>query len=829
MSKKKYTKQPQKKRRKRGKHRKLKIVILIIIIALCAIILGGLGLLSVKYGINPKTIMQFKQEAVELVANSTADDFRPNKASIIYSDDDQEIAKLYQDEESTYLTFDEIPKDVINAFVAVEDRTFWENSGIDTKGIIRVVLTYIKSGGETAHGASTITQQVARDIFLTNEKSLERKVKEIFIAQEMTKKYEKEQIIEFYCNNCCFANAIYGIEDASQTYLGKPASELTLSEAAYLCSIPNRPEYYDPFDNPENAIERRDKILGDMVECEFISQAECDAAIAEEIAIVPEEESKSEFHNYATTLAIRYAAEYLMEYKYEFTFQYAFDSDAEYEAYQEAYKTAYEQARHNLETGGYQIYTSINLDAMDELQAIMDEALSWNTDTAENGVYNLQGAMTVIDNETGKIVAGIGGRSQDSITNTYSLNRVFQSYQQPGSSIKPLVVYAPALEEGYTANSMLVNVSQTAAKGKSASEILKMEGEEMTLRYAVEQSKNGAVYWLASQIGITNGLHYLQEMEFDKIVPSDYNLSAALGGLTHGATTTEMASAYRTLANHGTFDRPDCLISILNGDGEEIYETTDSKQVYDDDAADQMVDILKGVLTRGTARSLNWSGSSSTEAMGKTGTTNDNRDGWFCGSTPYYSIAVWVGSDNNSPVNGLSGGNYPARIWKSAMLSMIDGLPSASFDLDVPSELSYANSSADPAGVKAEEELPEGENPDGTTGDGTTGDGTTPGTTTPGTTTPGTTTPGTTTPGTNTPGNDNTTIDGNIPGNPSGGDTTIDGSIDNDDNTIDGDIGGGGNAGSNGNGGSTGTPDTDKTDSNGSNQNNNRQAVTPAA
>ena len=128
MSKKKYTKQPQKKRRKRGKHRKLKIVILIIIIALCAIILGGLGLLSAKYGINPKTIMQFKQEAVELVANSTADDFRPNKASIIYSDDEQEIAKLYQDEESTYLTFDEIPKNVINAFVAVEDRTFWEGA-----------------------------------------------------------------------------------------------------------------------------------------------------------------------------------------------------------------------------------------------------------------------------------------------------------------------------------------------------------------------------------------------------------------------------------------------------------------------------------------------------------------------------------------------------------------------------------------------------------------------------------------------------------------------------------------------------------------------------
>lgn len=791
MSKKKYTKQPQKKRKKRGKGRKVKMVILIIVIALCAIIIGGLGLLSAKYGINPKTIMQYKQEARELVANSTTEDFRPNKASFIYSDQEEVIAKLYQDEESTYLSFDEIPKDVINAFVAVEDRTFWENSGIDAKGIVRVVLNYIRSGGETAHGASTITQQVARDIFLTNEKSLERKIKEIFIAQEMTKKYEKEQIIEFYCNNCCFANAVYGIEDASQTYLGKPASALTLSEAAYLCSIPNRPEYYDPFDNPDNAITRRDKILDDMVECGYLTQAECDAAIAEEITIVPSAESKTEFHNFATTLASKYAAEYLMEYKYDFQFQYEFDSDEAYKAYQEEYQTVYNEAYHNLKTGGYQIYTSINLDAMDELQTILDEALSWNTALQENGAYNLQGAITVIDNETGKIVAGIGGRTQEGITNTYSLNRSYQAYRQPGSSIKPLIVYAPALDDGYNANSMLVNVDQTAAKNQTAEKIKQMEGEEITLRYAVEQSENGAVYWLASQIGIRNGIDYLHEMNFSRIVPGDYNLSAALGGITNGVSTVEMASAYRTLANHGTYDKADCLISILDGDGEEIYQQSESKQIYDDDTADQMMDVLKGVITRGTAKKINWYGSTKTEAAGKTGTTNSNRDGWFCGSTPYYTIAVWVGSDDNSTVSGLSGGNYPANIWKNAMLSMIDGLPTASFDLDVSAELSYENSSADPSGITSEEELPEDELPEGTLPDGTLPDGTT---------------PGTTTPDTNTPGSGgSTTIDGNINNNPSGG-TTIDGSITNNpsgDTTIDGNISGGTNSSTEGTNNST--------------------------
>ncbi len=782
MSKKEYTKQPQKKNKKRGKKSKGKMIVLIIIIVLCAIFLGGLGLLSAKYGINPKTIMQYKKEAAQLVAASTAETFRPNKASFIYSDDEEVIAKLYQDEESTYLTFDQIPKDVINAFVAVEDRTFWENSGIDTKGILRVVLTYIKSGGETAHGASTITQQVARDIFLTNEKSIERKVKEIFIAQEMTKKYDKKQIIEFYCNNCCFANAIYGIEDASRTYLGKPASQLSLSEAAYLCSIPNRPEYYDPFDNPDNAIKRRDKILGDMVECEFISQSECDAAKAEEIIIVPSEESKDEFHNFATTLATRYATEYLMEYKYDFHFQYEFDSDEDYDAYQENYKTVYNEAYHNLKTGGYQVYTSINLDAMDELQAILDDALSWNTSLQENGAYNLQGAITVVDNETGKVVAGIGGRTQEGITNTYSLNRAFQAYRQPGSSIKPLIVYAPALDEGYNANSMLINVDQDAAKNQSAEKIKQMEGDEMTLRYAVEHSKNGPVYWLASQIGIRKGIGYLYDMNFSRIVPSDYNLSAALGGITNGVSTAEMAGAYRTLANHGSYDKTDCILSILNGDGEEIYKQADSKQVYDDDTADQMIDILKGVITRGTAKKIHWYDSTKTEAAGKTGTTNSSRDGWFCGSTPYYTIAVWVGSDDNSPVNGLSGGNHPANIWKKSMLSMIDGLPAASFDLDVSQDLRYENSSEDASGVIPEEELQENL-PEGTPPEGTLPEETTPGTTTPDTTPPSTPTPdasapGTTNPDTPTPDTDSdttpgTTIDGNVP---SSG-TNIDGSI----------------------------------------------------
>ncbi len=788
-----YSKKPSKKRkRRRGKRRVVRNIFMVIIILICLALVGGMALLATKYGITPKTIMQYKLDAVELVENSTADTFRPNKASIIYSDNETEIAKLYENEESTYLSFDEIPKDVINSFVAIEDRTFWENSGVDAKGIARVVINYVKSGGKTAHGASTITQQVARDIFLTNEKSLERKVKEIFIAQEMTKKYDKELIIEFYCNNCCFANAVYGIEDASQTYLGKPASELTLSEAAYLCAIPNRPEYYDPFDDPSTALKRRDKILRDMQECGYITEAEKKEAMAQEIIVVPEETNKTEFHNYATTLAVKYATEYLMEYKYDFQFKYHFDTEAEYAAYQEDYKTAYDTAKRNLKTGGYQVYTSINLAAMDDLQEVVDEGLAWSDKKQADGIYDVQSGLTVINNSNGKIVAAIGGRSQAETARIYSFNYAFQTAQQPGSTIKPLLVYAPALEGSYDANSMLVNVNEKEAKGKSAKKILAMEGEEMTLRYAVEWSKNGPVYWLASNLGISTGMKYLEDMEFSKITPDDYNMSSALGGMTYGATTVEMANAYSTLANHGTYRKADCLLSILNSDGEEIYIPAEGKQVYSKSAADQMVDILKGVITRGTARKINWKSASTIEAIGKTGTTNDSRDGWFCGATPYYTIAVWVGTASNEPVDGLSGGNHPAQIWKNAMLVMTDGLPKATFDLDIPSDLSYKNSSAEPGG-HVEEELLDPENPDALLPDGTTPESTTPESTTPeGTTPPESTSPEGGNPGGSaTPEPGNPPAGGDQPGNtpsapPEENDPTIDGEI--DSGTINGTI-----------------------------------------
>ncbi|MCU6762830.1 Penicillin-binding protein 4 precursor [uncultured Roseburia sp.] len=667
-------------RKKRRPGRIIRNIILGIVIAFAALFLLGNLFFHYKYG---ETIFSCAKFGKEAVAESTADTFRPNQASTVYSSDGKEIAKLYEDTESTYLDFDNIPKNVINAFVAVEDRTFWKNSGIDVKGIVRVSLNFLKTKGDVAQGASTITQQLSRDIFLTNEKSLVRKVKEIFIAMNLNKKYSKEEIMEYYCNNVCFANGIFGIEDASQTYFNKPASQLTLSEAAYLCAIPNRPEYYNPFKDSSNAITRRDKILEDMYECGYITQQEMNDAVSEEITIAKQEDN-DEFYNYETSFAIKCATEYLMGYLYDFNFQYQFDTDSEYAEYHQKYNEVYQQAKHRLYTGGYEIQTSLDLEAQQGLQEVVNNQLSFDQRLKKGSeTYNLQSGMTVIDNNTGKVVASVGGREQEGITQALSYNHSFQGSNQPGSSIKPLVVYTPALMKGYTPTSAIPDINVDVAK-KSTQKVSSMTGTKYSLREAVVRSKNGCAYWLLNDITPKYGLSFLEEMGFSNLHPNDNNLSAALGGFSYGTSPWEMANAYYTLYNSGTYTKADCLTSIKDNTGKEIYEAPASKEVYSSTASDEIIDIMRGVFkSPGTASSLNWSSSTQTEAAGKTGTTNDNRDGWFCGFTPYYTIAVWVGNDDNSPYPGLSGSTYPARIWKEAMLYMIKDKPAASFDLSV--------------------------------------------------------------------------------------------------------------------------------------------------
>ena len=686
--------QPKKKRKKHTGRKATHLLGVFLLAALntakYVVLLGMIGLLALLIKYLPALKTDY-EDAVRTVAASDQNTFNPDMASTIYDSSGEVIAKLSNDNKRyQYLEYKDIPSNAVNAFVAIEDQSFWDNSGYDPLGVAHSVFRFIQTRGKMLSGASTITQQICKLTFLNADRTVTRKAKEVMYADRMTKTYSKQAIMEYYINNCCFANSIYGIEEAAQEYFGVSAKELTLSQTAYLCAIPNRPGYYDPWKNPNNALKRRDKILKDMCECGYITAAQRDEALKETITVrakgsVQEAEEGDESshtqgttQDYQTTYAVKCATEYLMELN-GFSFKYAFDTAEEYQQYRSDYNEAYQTAKNALYTQRYSIYTSLNTTAQNDLQNMLDEALKNRNEKSDSGSYALQGSMTVIDNESGKVVAIIGGRSQEGITTDGSLNRAFQSYRQPGSTFKPILVYAPAIESGdYNADSELKDISVDAAK-KSNKKISEMSGASITLRNAVVRSRNGAAYWLANAIGIDYGMKFIDKMGFSRVVPADHTLAAALGGLTNGTNTLEMASAYGVFTNNGNYTLPSCILSMQNMNKMEIYKDPTEVKVFSSTTMSTMEDIMSGVFSgSGTAASTGWS-NTDIDAAGKTGTTNDSKDAWFTGYTPYYTISVWTGFDDNRSTSYLYGYSYPVKIWKSAMEYMIDGKEPAHF------------------------------------------------------------------------------------------------------------------------------------------------------
>lgn len=607
------------------------------------------------------------REAEKTVQGATAKTFKLNEPTRIYYSDGTIMATLRKDTTADYLTYDQIPKYAVDAFVAEEDRTFWTNKGYDAKAMARAALSII-TNHEISQGGSTITQQLCKLVFLNSEKTLERKVKEIFLANNVTKKYSKKQIMEWYVNYCCFANNIYGLEDAAKAYLGKEPKDLTLSEICYLCAIPNRPEYYDPWKNPKNAIKRRNQMLHGMQNLGMISEKELKKAVSENITIIPPSEQTNWNYNSAATYAVHCATEILMK-KYGFSFRNKFDTIEDYTNYQSAYQNVYSAAKKNLYTNGYNIKTSIDPRKQKEMQKIIDKELELSSSVSNTGIYNLQGALTVVDNRSHKVIAIIGSRSQKGQENS-NYNRAYQFFRQPGSSIKPLVIYTPALMMGYTANSMLknVDVDQAYDAYREQKEIFELPGQQVSLRKSVEKSLNGSALYLYDAVTPTRGLSYLLDMGFSKIVPDDYFLSSGLGGMTYGVNTVEMAGAYSTLANFGQYTKPDCITSMTDNQGKELYKAPTPVQVYEEEAASAITDIMTGVIESGTASKMGWGSASNLPAAVKTGTTDKNTNGWLCGYTVPYTITFWVGNDDNTPVDGLDTNKYPLYIWRNAML-----------------------------------------------------------------------------------------------------------------------------------------------------------------
>lgn len=660
-------KEKQIRRRKRRKVRRIILGYLFLIVLLFGAI-GG----YVVYEKIGKQLLEYRKEAQELVANSDESTFRQDESSIVYDAKGKMIREVTGEKEVYYKTYDEIPAYFVEAMVSVEDRRFYEHNGVDYEGIARAAYILYKNDFNITQGASTITQQLARGIFLSNDVTYQRKFREIFLAWELEKKYTKQQILEFYLNTISFSNGYYGIGAAAKGYFDKDLDELSVSEVAFLCAIPNSPVYYDPRTNYDHTIERRNKILNDMHELGYLNDLELQMALEEKIELA---EEKKISHDYVETFTNFCATEALMEAA-GFKFQYKFDTIEEQHKYNEQYREKYDEFYAALYTGGYRIYTSIEPKKQKLLQQTIDDVLSVDENKdSETGIYELQGASTCIDNSTGRVVAIVGGRTQNELEG-YSLNRAYQSARQPGSTIKPLIVYTPQLERGYTPATKVDDTDFEDPKmpensGRSYSGMI-------SLAQAVAASKNVVAYRLYGQLTPEVGVDYLLNMNFNYLTIEDrQNMAGCLGGLTYGATTVEMASGYATIENDGEFRKPTCIVEITDAQGNVIVEDKQkSKTVYELNASRMMISMLKGVFTGGTASGLGIPGMS---CAGKTGTTDNNTDGWFCAFTPYYTTSVWVGYDTPQSTRGLWGSTYPGRIWHEFMTPIHEGLQDLGF------------------------------------------------------------------------------------------------------------------------------------------------------
>lgn len=630
------------------------IFITLISIVFLAIVTGSILVIYFRGPIRTST-----NEAYDKLKSINANTFRKVTPTVICDNSDYLIAKL-STTEYIYTKYENIPSSAVHAFIATEDKDFFKNKGISISGMSRALVSYIKNKGEITQGGSTITQQLVKNVLLTQEQTFSRKLTEVFIAVEIEKNYTKEKIMEYYLNNISFSNGAYSIASAAQMYFNKPLKDLNLAEITFLSAIPNNPTYYNPLKNYNNVLERQHLMLYNLKEQNYITEAQYEEALNTKVTL-DYHAGEAANENYMTSYSIDCAIRALME-KDNFKFQYNFSSDKERSSYEKNYGDVYAAFSKKVREGGYSIYTSFDINLQNQLQESLDMGLfNFRSIDEKTGLYKMQGAAVCIDNATGLVKAAVGGVSQANVPNYF--NRAFQAVRQPGSSIKPVLVYTPAFDKGYDPNSTIVD--QYLPEGPKNSEN-KFFGK-VTLRYATELSLNTVAYQLLEKETVDYGLSYLYKMNFAHIVDDDKRPIIAIGGFTYGVTPVELASAYSALARGGEFIAPSSIVKIKDKLGNTVYENPMTRtRVYKAQSAYNMTDVLKGVITKrwSTGKGL---ALQNMPAAGKTGTTSSSKDGWFAGYTPYLTTAVWIGYDTPTAVKDLYGATYPGHIWQDFM------------------------------------------------------------------------------------------------------------------------------------------------------------------
>ena len=562
---------------------------------------------------------------------------KPAASSQIYDANGDLITTVHSEENRLPVKLSEVPKNLQNAFIATEDNRFYSHHGIDPIGILRAVWVNIIHDG-VAEGGSTITQQLARNAFLTQDRTFKRKIMEALLALRIEQHYTKQEILEMYMNQIYFGQGAYGVQTASHVYFDKDVQDLSLAQMAILAGLPQSPNYYSPFNNLKAAKARQAVVLGQMVKYDYLSADQAEEAKNADLHLLDKPKSSNGYGR--------------MSYFVDYVINEVSERYGDNAIYKE----------------GMKIYTTIDMKAQRAAEQAMENLPNYYTD--ENGLQQPQGALISINPHNGHIVAMVGGRGTD------SFNRTTMAVRQPGSAFKPFV-YLAALKNGDTPGTVYVD-KPSEFNGWKPQNYSRRHSGAMTMRNAVAHSNNVVAVLAADKVGMSNVLDLAEKMGISTLDKhGDDNLAVALGGLTKGVTPMDMAVAYGVLANNGVKVKPVAITKIIDRNGNIVEEgSVEETRVVEPKYAYMMTNMLESVIKFGTGGNAYFG----RPVAGKTGTTDEEKDAWFAGYTPDLVTVVWMGDDSGSEtLHGTTGGQTPAIIWRQYMQAALADTPASNF------------------------------------------------------------------------------------------------------------------------------------------------------
>lgn len=565
-----------------------------------------------------------------------------NATSFVYYTDEKtgkqvEYERLYGEENRVWVDITDTPEYLGKAFIAIEDERFYKHNGFDIKSTSRAIFDYILK--RNGRGASTITQQLVKNITGDKEVKPTRKIKEIMRAVNLEKKLTKEQILELYINTIYLSQGCYGVGSAADFYFGKSISDLSLAECASIAGITQYPAKYDPVTQPENNKEKQELILAKMLQLGIIDEQTHNSAIAEQLVFIGKSKEVQSRQSYFVDQVVSDVLRDLCEKK----------------GYTEAV------AVKMLYSGGLQIHSTVDPTVQNAIDKVYSDPSSFQK--APEGIFP-ESAMVVIEPQSGEIKGIVGGRGEKTASRT--LNRAVQSYRQPGSAIKPVAVYAPAIENNIITPATIYTDKAISYGSWAPRNYYAGFRGPVAISYALELSINTVPVQILEKMGANVACSFLQNnLGITSLTKSDNNLAVALGGFSKGVSPLELTSAYATFANRGIYTKPVTYTKVLDSAGRLILENKkQSHKAMSEQTAAIMSNMLKGVVDYGTGAAARFNSSYAT--AGKTGTTDNDVDRWFVGFTPYYAATVWVGCDTPRSI-AFFGANPCIPIWKKVM------------------------------------------------------------------------------------------------------------------------------------------------------------------